>query len=81
MGQVSAVVKVFPEEQEKLAELKEKINSELNPQKIEEEEIAFGAKALKVTLIVSDEEGGDLEGKFKSLEGVSEVTVERVDRV
>lgn len=81
MAQVSIVVKIFPEDMEKLDEVRQEVEKELKPEKMVVEEIAFGAKILRARLIVNDEEGGDIEEKVKKVKGVSEVTVESVDRL
>ncbi|MEM3555409.1 MAG: elongation factor 1-beta [Candidatus Micrarchaeia archaeon] len=81
MGEVAVVAKVFPDSMEVFDELKENIKKKVNPYKLEEEEIAFGMKALRVTVIVKDAGGEDVEEKLKSLKGVSEVQIEEVGRI
>lgn len=81
MAQVAAVVKIFPQDAEKVEELRQRVESELRPSRIEIEDIGFGVKALRVTLILSDEEGGDVEERVRRIPGVSEVSVESVDRL
>jgi elongation factor 1-beta len=88
MGDVAAKIKIMPESVDTdLAELKEKIKgvipagAELYGD-IVEEPIAFGLKALIVTLIVNDEEGGTepTEEAFAKVSGVENVQVIDVNR-
>ncbi len=64
MGDVAAKIKIMPEGVETdLVELKEKIKAVIPAGAqlhgdVVEEPIAFGLKALIITLIVNDEEGG-----------------------
>lgn len=81
MAQVSIVVKIFPEDMDKLDEVRQAVERELKPVQMGVAEIAFGAKVLLARLVVNDEEGGDIEEKIKKVPGVSEVTVESVDRL
>jgi translation elongation factor aEF-1 beta len=79
MGTAAVITKVFPESPEVLEKVKSAIQNEMNPYKLEEEEVAFGMKALKVTILVKDSSGGsDIEERLKKIEGVSEVQVEGV---
>ncbi|MCX6775374.1 MAG: elongation factor 1-beta [Candidatus Micrarchaeota archaeon] len=79
MGSVAVVAKVFPESPESLEKVKNSIQKEINPYKLDEEEVAFGMKALRVTIIVKDSGGGsDIEEKLKRIAGVSEVQIEEV---
>lgn len=81
MGEVAVVAKIFPESMEVFEKLKGEIKRRMNPYRIEEEEIAFGMKALKVTVIVKDEGGRNIEEELKRVKGVSEVQIEEVGRV
>ncbi len=79
MGTAAVITKVFPESPEVLEKVKSSIQNELKPYKLEEEEVAFGMKALKVTILVKDSSGGsDIEEKLRKIAGVSEVQVEEV---
>ena len=89
MGDVAAKIKIMPESVDTdLAELKEKIKSVIPAGAdlhgdIVEEPIAFGLKALIVTLIVDDEEGGTepAEEAFAKVSGVENVQVVDVYRI
>jgi len=79
MGTTAVITKVFPESPEVLEKVKSSIQNEMKPYKLEEEEVAFGMKALKVTILVKDSSGGsDIEERLRKIEGVSEVQVEEV---
>lgn len=88
MGDVAAKIKIMPESVDTdLAELKEKIKGVIPAGAdlygdIVEEPIAFGLKALIVTLIVNDEEGGTepAEEAFAKVSGVENVQVIDVNR-
>ncbi|MCW7076510.1 MAG: elongation factor 1-beta [Candidatus Syntropharchaeales archaeon] len=85
MGEVAAHIKVMPEGVETdLARLREKLEAVL-PEGVrlhgfKEEPIAFGLKALMVTVILADMEGGTerIEGAFADVEGVESVQVTEV---
>lgn len=80
---VAVDVKVFLEDYSKIEYVKKEIAKIAKIQKFWEEEIAFGAKALKAVLLMSDKEGGldSLEEKIKGIGGVSEIEVENVTRI
>ncbi|MCK4497517.1 MAG: elongation factor 1-beta [Candidatus Aenigmarchaeota archaeon] len=81
MGDVICVFRVMPESPEIFDEMKKSLES-LSPQRLEEEPIAFGLKALKFTKIIPDEEGflDDLENKLKSIKGVQSIETLTVSR-
>ena len=81
MADVAVLAKVFPEDAEKVEELKQEIEKTLKPNKVAYEDIGFGVRILKVTLVVSDDKGGDVEEQIKKVKGVSEVQIESVDRL
>lgn len=80
---VAVDIKVFIEDHSKLDHIKNEISKIAKVQKFWEEEIAFGAKALKAVLLMSDKEGGmdSVEEKIRAIDGVSEIEVENVTRV
>jgi len=89
MGDVAAKMKIMPESVETdLVELKEKLKgvipagAELYGDIIEEP-IAFGLKALIVTLIVNDKEGGTevVEEAFAKVPGVENIQVLELYRI
>jgi len=88
MGDVAAKIKVMPESVDtNLAELKEQLKAAIPAGAnlhgdIVEEPIAFGLKALIVTLIVNDQEGGTeaIEESFAKIPGAENVKVIDVNR-
>ena len=75
------VFRLMPEGVEDFQKIKEGVEK-LNPQRIEEEPIAFGLKAVKATFIVPDEAGHleKLEEELNSIEKVKEVETVMVSR-
>lgn len=82
MGQVVITIKVYPESPEKLEDVKKSVSGIVNVQKVHEEEIAFGLKALVITFIMGDDAGLDaIEEKIAALPDVSQVQVIDMDRM
>ncbi len=81
MGEVILVFKILPKSPEGFEKIKKQLEN-LNPQRIEEEPIAFGLKAIKLTVIVPDAEGEQdkIENKIRQIDGVGEVEVLRASR-
>ena len=74
MGNVAVELKVMPESPETdLEKIKEYISKKMKIQDSKIEPLAFGLKQLKILVVVPDGETGDLEGKIKEIDGVSEV--------
>ena len=77
MGDVILVIRVLPDSVENIEKVKAGLEA-LEPNRLEEEPIAFGMKAFKFTKIIPDEGGNvqeELENKISSIEGVSEQEV------
>ncbi len=74
MADVGVEMKVFVDDPANLEEVKTSLNQALpRVQKIEEEDLAFGIKALKVIFIVEDGAGiNELEDKVNGLEHVTQ---------
>lgn len=84
MGKVQCVYKVMPEGSETDLELlKEKIDEKIDADDFDEEEVAFGLKAIKVSTITNDEEGGTdaVEEDLESIEDVQSIELEHFDRL
>ncbi len=88
MGDVVATIKLMPENPEiDLEKVKEEIIKSIPEgtefHKIEEEPIAFGLVALKVMVVVGDEEGGTekVEENLSKVDGIGSVEVEDVRRL
>jgi len=71
IGDVIVVFKIIPKDMKLFDEVKKGLEN-LKPQKLEEEPVAFGLKALKFTKLIPDEEGKlpELEEKIKGIKGV-----------
>ncbi|HZD42602.1 MAG TPA: elongation factor 1-beta [Methanomicrobiales archaeon] len=85
MGKVVAVIRVMPDsadvDMEKLkASMKKKVPG---IHEIREEPIAFGLKALKLAVVVGDEEGGTdaIEQALQNVEGVASAETTDVNRM
>ena len=77
MGNVAVEFKVMPSSPEvDLDKIKEEIAKNIKVQDAKVEPLAFGLKQLKILVVVPDKEMGDIEGKIKEIEGVSEVEQE-----
>lgn len=84
MGKISCVYKVMPEDAETdLEEIKDQIREALDVEDLGEEEVAFGLKAVKVSTITTDEEGGTdaVEEKLSDLENVQSIELEHFDKL
>ena len=80
---VAADIKVYVDDASKMDIVKKEIEKLVKVQRFWEEDVGFGIKALKATLLLEDSEGGTeaVEEKIKALSHVSQVEVENVTRV
>ncbi|MFT4892309.1 MAG: elongation factor 1-beta [Candidatus Nanohaloarchaea archaeon] len=84
MGKISCVYKVMPEDAETdLEQIKQQIREKIDVEDIGEEEVAFGLKAVKVSTITTDEEGGTdaVEDKLEDLENIQSIELEHFDKL
>lgn len=82
MGEVAVTVKIFPDDVEKLEEIKTAVGKVVKIAKSESEDIGFGLKVLRIVFVMNDAGGLDaIEQKLSSIPGVSQVQVEDVRRV
>ncbi|QGA80840.1 elongation factor 1-beta [Candidatus Nanohalobium constans] len=84
MGKISCVYKVMPEDSETdLEQIKDQIREILDVEDLGEEEVAFGLKAVKVSCITTDEEGGTdaVEEKLEELENVQSYELEHFNKM
>lgn len=84
MGKISCVYKVMPEDAETgLEQIKNQIREVLDVEDLGEEEVAFGLKAVKVSTITTDEEGGTdaVEEKLEELDNVQSFELEHFDKM
>jgi elongation factor 1-beta len=81
MGYVILVIRVLPSEPGVFEEMKKKLEA-LKPKRVEEEPVAFGLKALKLTFIVPDEGGhqDELENKIRATDGVGDMEIIHASR-
>ncbi len=78
MGEVVAVLKIMPAEDTDFEAMKNAAVAVAGKvENTEEEPIAFGIKALKLTVVIDDGQGGteELENKLKALPEVGDVQV------
>lgn len=77
MGNVAVTFKIMPESPDAdLEKIKKEIGKKIEVKDSKIEPLAFGLSALRILIVVPDKELGDIEGKIRSVEGVSEVEVE-----
>ena len=84
MGKISCVYKVMPEDAETdLEDIKDQIKEVLEVEDLGEEEVAFGLKAVKVSTITTDEEGGTdaVEEKLEEIDNVQSYELEHFDKM
>lgn len=84
MGKISCVYKLMPEDDETdLEEIKEEVRNRIDVEDIGEENVAFGLKAVKVSTITTDEEGGTdaVEEKLEGMAGVQSIELEHFDKM
>lgn len=78
MGNVVITAKIYADDPSAFEGIKQAISSlgRLADSRIED--VGFGAKVLKVLIVMPDTAGGDIEEKLKTIKGVSQVQVEDV---
>lgn len=82
MGQVAVTIKVYPENPDKLEDVKTAVRKIVDVVKVAEEPIGFGLVAAVITFTMEDAGGLDeIEEKIGSLPEVSQVQVSGVDRI
>ena len=81
MGDVIAVFRILPDSPDSFEKVKQQVGG-LGPKQVDEEPVAFGLKALKVTFIIPDEGGrmDELENKLNAIEGTQSVETLQVSR-
>jgi len=80
---VAAQIKVYVDDPSSLGDVRKSIEGLVKVDRFWEEDVGFGIKVLKATLLMNDAEGGmdELEEKIKGIDNVSQVEVESVSRV
>ena len=81
MGDVIAVFRIMPDAPDSFEKVKQQVEA-LKPAKLEEEPVAFGLMALKVTFIIPDEGGkmDELENKLNAINSTQSVETLQVSR-
>lgn len=81
MGEVIAVFRIMPDSPESFELVKSAVEA-LKPARLEEEPVAFGLKAIKVTFLIPDEGGkmDELENKLEGIENQQSVETLTVSR-
>lgn len=78
MGNVIVTLKAMPTGVDvNLDELESAIKEKVNPDRIEREPVAFGLFAIKIVIVIPEEDGklDKVQEELKSLEGIKEVEV------
>jgi len=84
MGDIACVYKVMPEDAETdLETIKDQLRELLDVNDMGEEDVAFGLKAVKVSCVTTDEEGGTdaVEEKLEQLENIQSYELEHFDKL
>jgi len=82
MGEVAVTIKVFPENPEKLEDVKKAVGELVKVVKVQEEPIGFGLVAAVITFVMEDAGGmEELEEKIGALPEVSQVQVVDMSRL
>lgn len=81
VGSVIVVFKIIPDGIESFDFVKKEVEK-FGPKRVEEEEVAFGLKAVKATFLVPEEDGkmDELEENLNSIEHVGSVEVTGMSR-
>jgi translation elongation factor EF-1beta len=77
MGKIAIIFKVYPDDNALDKALKG-IKEKMQPKSMQEQEVAFGIKLIRVLFVLEDEDkaASKLEDALKKIEGVREVEVE-----
>ena len=80
---VAVDLKIYIEDVTKIDEVKKEVEQIAKVQNMREEELGFGIKTIKLTVLLSDSEGGmdAAEEKIKKIKYVSELEVENITRI
>ncbi len=82
MAKAAILVRISPEEQEKLEDTINRIKEALSPVDIGTEDIGFGIKVIKALFHVDEDKGSSyLEEELQKIENVSSVDILAVDRL
>lgn len=83
MGDVAVVMRILPEDADRdintiMSAAREKLKGKGTLNKLEVQEVAFGLKAVRLEIIIPDEEGkiDSVEAALSGIEGVGQVDTE-----
>lgn len=81
---MNVIFKVMPEDSETdLEGIKKQVRERVDVKDLQEEDVAFGLKAVKASTIVTDDEGGTdyVENQLEGMDDVQSVEIETVNKV
>lgn len=80
---VAAQIKVYVDDPSAIDNVKEAVGKLAKVQEAKEVDVGFGIKALMLTVLFDDSQGGteELEGKIKTIEHVSQTEIVGVNRI
>ncbi len=84
MGKIGVILKLMPESPDTdLEKIKKEVKKLIDVSDMDEEKVAFGLKAVMVSTVVKDDEGGtdEVEERLKGIEGIQSVDVEDVQKL
>lgn len=84
MGEVAVLFKVMPDDPETdLDAIKDAITEAIDVDGMDEEEVAFGLKAIRVSTVLEDKEGGAdaVQDTLEGLDGVRSVELTDMNRL
>jgi elongation factor 1-beta len=84
MGKIGVVLKLMPESPETdLEAIKGEVRDRIDANDMDEEDVAFGLKAVMVSTIVDDAEGGteEVEEALRGIDGVQSVEVDDIQKL
>lgn len=85
MGKIACVFKLMPEDAETdLEEIKSQLREKVeNIEDMGEEDVAFGLKAIKLSCITTDEQGGTdyVENQLEEIDNIQSVELEHFDKL
>ena len=84
MGKIGVVLKLMPESPETdLESIKEAAKEKVDVNDMDVQDVAFGLKAVMISTVVQDDQGGtdEVEESLSEIEGVQSVEVEDVQKL
>ena len=81
---MNVIFKVMPEDSETdLENIKDQVRERVDVSDIQEEEVAFGLKAVKASTVVTEEEGGTdyVENQLDGMDDVQSVEIESINKI